>query len=193
MVKRTRHARRRRYMAVAVVVMPGLIGHPGSLLFSFPLLSSSTLVIEDPVSLLFPFFVRIKDSGFPLKTCGNDRRREIGHPACCFLCGVSPPRDEVLLFRQKDPKPLAPGRGPTGAFAPVPIAWASFDFRRVAPYAQDERIINPRSSVPHPFILSPSTALRTGVTEWSRRALRQSSPPIRVCGPGAQPHPQAPG
>ena len=35
-------------------------------------------------------------------------------------CGVSPPRAEVLLFRQKDPKPLAPGRGPSGAFAPVP-------------------------------------------------------------------------
>ena len=27
-------------------------------------------------------------------------------------CGVSPPHDEVLLFRQKDPKPVAPGRGP---------------------------------------------------------------------------------
>ena len=31
----------------------------------------------------------------------------------------------ALLFRQKDPKPLAPGRGPPGAFAPVPIAWAA--------------------------------------------------------------------
>ena len=29
-------------------------------------------------------------------------------------------RAEVLLFRQKDPKPWAPGRGPSGAFAPVP-------------------------------------------------------------------------
>ena len=38
-------------------------------------------------------------------------------------CGVSPPHDEVLLFRQKDPKPLAPGRGPRGVpFAPVPVA-----------------------------------------------------------------------
>ena len=35
-------------------------------------------------------------------------------------CGVSPPHDEVLLFRQKDPKPGAPGRGPSGAFATVP-------------------------------------------------------------------------
>ena len=39
--------------------------------------------------------------------------------------GVSAPHAEVLLFRQKDPKPLAPGRGPPGAFAPVPIAWAA--------------------------------------------------------------------
>ena len=27
-------------------------------------------------------------------------------------CGVSAPRDAVLLFWQKDPKPWAPGRGP---------------------------------------------------------------------------------
>ena len=33
--------------------------------------------------------------------------------------GFGPAR-EVLLFRQKDPKPWAPGRGPPGAFAPVP-------------------------------------------------------------------------
>ena len=70
--------------------------------------------------------------------------------------GVSPPHDEVpstssgqaLLFWQKDPTPLAPGRGPPGAFASVPVAWASFDFRRVAPYAQDERIITSRSCFP---------------------------------------------
>ena len=37
----------------------------------------------------------------------------IGDPeSSIFSCGVSPPHDEVLLFRQKDPKPLAPGRGP---------------------------------------------------------------------------------
>ena len=29
------------------------------------------------------------------------------------------------MFRQKDPKPWAPGRGPLGAFASVPIAWAA--------------------------------------------------------------------
>ena len=33
-------------------------------------------------------------------------------------CGVSAPHDEVLLFRQKDPKPWAPGRGPRGV--PLP-------------------------------------------------------------------------
>ncbi len=46
-------------------------------------------------------------------------------PSFLFSCGVSAPHDEVLLFRQKDPKPLAPGRGPSGAFAPVPVAWAA--------------------------------------------------------------------
>ena len=56
------------------------------------------------------------------------------------------------MFRQKDPKPLAPGRGPPGAFAPVPIV-------RAAELA----------------------------------SLRQSSPPHRVFGTGAQPRPQAPG
>ena len=35
-----------------------------------------------------------------------------------FSYGVSPPHAEVLLFRQKDPKPLAPGRGPRGV--PLP-------------------------------------------------------------------------
>ena len=36
-------------------------------------------------------------------------------------CGVSSPHAEILLFRQKDPKPLAPVRGPSErAFAPVP-------------------------------------------------------------------------
>ena len=68
-----------------------------------------------------------------------------------FSCGVSPPHDEVLLFRQKDPKPFAPGRGPAGAFTPVPFAWAA-----------------------------------------ELASLRQSSPPNRVCGTGAQPRPQAP-
>ena len=56
-----------------------------------------------------------------------------GSSVFIFSCGVSPPHDEVpstgsgqaLLFRQKDPKPLAPGRGPSGTFAPVPISRAA--------------------------------------------------------------------
>ena len=56
-------------------------------------------------------------SVFSLRGFGPARRGE--------GCGVSAPHAEVLLFRQKDPKPLAPGRGPSGAFAPVPVAWAA--------------------------------------------------------------------
>ena len=52
--------------------------------------------------------------------CGGSPPRDEGKE-----CGVSPPRDAVLLFWQKDPKPWAPGRGPLGAFAPVPFAWAA--------------------------------------------------------------------
>jgi hypothetical protein len=37
-----------------------------------------------------------------------------------LICGVSPPRDESLLFRQKDPKPFLPVRGPEGAWAATP-------------------------------------------------------------------------
>ena len=44
--------------------------------------------------------------------------------ALCGVCGVSAPHAEVLLFWQKDPKPWAPGRGPLGAFAPVPFVRA---------------------------------------------------------------------
>ena len=53
-------------------------------------------------------------------------------------CGVSPPHDEVLLFRQKDPKPLAPGRGPSGSFAPVPTVRAAelAALRQSSPYNQ---------------------------------------------------------
>ncbi len=45
---------------------------------------------------------------YPVRYCPCDRqpvREGMG-------CGVSPPHDEVLLFRQKNPKPVAPGRGP---------------------------------------------------------------------------------
>ena len=57
---------------------------------------------------------RLQTSGTSVE---DDRRRKAR--------GVSSPRDEVLLFRQKDPKPLAPGRGPSGAFAPVPTVRAA--------------------------------------------------------------------
>ena len=51
---------------------------------------------------------------------------------------MSPPHDEVLLFRQKDPKPLAPGRGPSGSFAPVPTVRAAelAALRQSSPYNQ---------------------------------------------------------
>ena len=58
----------------------------------------------------------------------------------------------------KGPKPWRPGV-PSGAFAPVPVAWASFDFRRVAPYAQEERIITPIHLSPHPFVLSVTSGV----------------------------------
>ena len=53
-------------------------------------------------------------------------------------CGVSAPHDEILLFRQKDPKPWAPGRGPLGAFAPVPKVRAAelASLRQSSPYIQ---------------------------------------------------------
>ena len=40
-------------------------------------------------------------------------------------CGVSAPRDEVLLFWQKDPNHGRPGVAPGGAFAPVPFVRAA--------------------------------------------------------------------
>ena len=93
-------------------------------------LSSSTALRRGSRVFVFPFVREEKDTGFPLKTCGNDRERQNS-------AGFRPPHDEVpstsltlrsgqaLLFRQKDPKPLAPGRGPKGAFTPVPVAWAA--------------------------------------------------------------------
>ena len=59
-------------------------------------------------------------------------------------------QDRLFCYGKRTQSHWRPGVAPMGAFAPVPIAWASFDFRRVAPYAQDERIITPRSSVPPP-------------------------------------------
>ncbi len=67
-----------------------------------------------------------------LERCGTTRRSSptgswclcVGaglgaRPSFLFSCGVSAPHDEVLLFRQKNPKPLAPGRGPPEG-VPVP-------------------------------------------------------------------------
>ena len=42
---------------------------------SFPLLSSSTFLIEDPGSLLCSTSVKTKDTGFPMTTVGSDKRR----------------------------------------------------------------------------------------------------------------------
>ena len=67
-----------------------------------------------------------------------------------YICGVSAPhgegkvwggsapRDAVLLFWQKDPKPWALGRGPLGAFAPVPKVRAAelALLRQSSPYNQ---------------------------------------------------------
>jgi hypothetical protein len=41
-----------------------------------------------------------------------------------MISGVSPPHDEVLLFRQKDPKPIPPCRCPSGPLrgSPRPAA-----------------------------------------------------------------------
>ncbi len=83
-------------------------------------------------------FVQAKDTGFRIKSGMTERG--IGDPGFLLLsCGVSAPHDEVpsqgpftslpsaplpsaslpsaslrtgLLFRQKNPKPVAPGRGP---------------------------------------------------------------------------------
>ncbi|GEM_PF-3120066 len=65
---------------------------------------------------LFPSFPRTRESSVFVMACVAAAFR-FDWP---YVGGVSPPRDEVLLFWQKDPKPLAPGRGRPGAFAPVP-------------------------------------------------------------------------
>ncbi len=75
-------------------VIPGLIGDPA---FRHPRLRSG-----------------IQYFCFCFAGCRPARRGEED-------CGVSPPHDEVLLFRQKDPKPVAPGRGPQrGCLCPGP-------------------------------------------------------------------------
>ena len=114
-------------------------------------------------------------------------------------CGVSPPHGEVLLFRQKDPKPSAPVRGPSGSFAPVPNVRAAelaslkqssppnrFRDRGAAPPAGAMRW---RQKLAHSFVPRPLGEGRV------RAILASSSGGIR-CRPynygGAQPRPQAP-
>ncbi len=69
--------------------------------------------------------------------------------------------DEVLLFRQKDPKPLSPVRGPPGASASVPNKMA----RELAPLKQP----SPRGrfgteAPPRPTRESKIEAKNTGAT-----------------------------
>ena len=89
---------------------------------------SSLSVIPDPRSGIQGFclfFVSKKESlwilAFARMTEREREARGVSPPHCeGEECGVSPPHGEILLFRQKDPKPWAPRRGPSGAFASVP-------------------------------------------------------------------------
>ena len=74
------------------------------------------------------------------------------------------------MFRQKDPKPLAPGRGPQEKPKVVILNAVKNLF-----------FVGSRSLIESSF-----ATLRTGA------ALRQSSPPYEMDGTGAQPRPQAP-
>ena len=111
---------------------------------------------------------------------------------CLSSCRVSPPHDEVpstgsgqtLLFRQKDPKPLAPGRGPKGVPLPQSRLFGLPSTSRCRATLRMNGLSLPVHAS-HPFVLS--------VAERSRRALRQSSPPNRIFGTEAQPRPKAPG
>ena len=116
-------------------------------------------------------------------------------------CGVSPPHGEVLLFRQKDPKPLAPVRGPSGAFAPVPTVRAA-------------ELASLKQSSPPNRIRDRGAAPPAGAMRWRQKLARSFFP--RPLGEGrvrailaasssrircrpyyndgeAQPRPQAPG
>ena len=128
---------------------------------------------------------------------------------------MSPPHGEVLLFRQKDPKPLAPVRGPSGAFAPVPKVRAAEDppspMNTFSVYNNTPQCLgyqtpahDPPSRVrgcrevllfrqKDPIHWRPGVALRVPLPQ-SRlfraaelASLRQSSPPNRCSGPGRSP------
>ncbi len=106
--------------------MPGSIGHPA---FCHPRLRSgiqgwggalSGKTRDDTQVVPYGIMVFVCRGGpgcppflsFLLRGVGPARRGEED-------CGVSAPHDEVLLFRQKNPKPVAPGRGPQEG-VPVP-------------------------------------------------------------------------
>ena len=59
--------------------------------------------------------LKIRD---PLRCSGSQKQRS--------FCGVSAPHDAVLLFRQKDPKPWAPGEGKSaGRMRCGPYNWGA--------------------------------------------------------------------
>ena len=145
----------------------------------------------------FLYLSRSLDGTFKGEACGVSSPRAEGRNAC----GVSSPRAEVLLFRQKDPKPLAPGRGPSGAFAPVPKVRAA-------------ELASLKQSSPPNRIRDRGAAPPAGAMRWRQKLARSFFP--RPLGEGrvrailaasssrircrpyyndgeAQPRPQAPG
>ncbi len=83
-----------------------------------PLLLSSPTPIGDPV-FGGALFGKTRDDTQVVPWCLCVGAGLGARPSFLFSCGVSAPHDEVLLFRQKDPKPVAPGRGPQEG-VPVP-------------------------------------------------------------------------
>ena len=63
-------------------------------------------------------------------------------------CGVSAPRDAVLLFRQRDPKPLAPGRGLRGAKRPGRMRCGPYDSDSPRPQTGVGTVAQPRPQAP---------------------------------------------
>ena len=87
--------------------------------------------------------------------------------------GVSAPHDEVLLFRQKNPKPVAPGRGP-----------------------QEKPKVVILNAVKNLFFVGSRSLIESSFARpvhFVQGKLRQSSPSYGMDGTGAQPRPQAPG
>ena len=90
----------------------GMITHRYS--FEIPRFCKAGLGEVDSCSC-FPFWlVRPAGGASPCKYLADGR-----YLSSEFSDGVSPPNDEALLFRQKDPKPFLPGHGPVeGSFVP---------------------------------------------------------------------------